>query len=1586
MNLNGSSSTPSVITTSSLHSIDLSSNYGGIIELSTYKKARNSLFQLFDYVSSSTPSFFGLHVFISLWRIIQYFGPALACNYRNFWGEGSIMLRVLDIGSVIFHFIPVSFRGDYSFIFLYIYSIIFFLFYVFILVSANYLTQNAKLPKGVPIFISVFMSTVGYIFQPVCSMLIGELIGRMIMDSEKYANLNNILSLVLAAFFSTIYFWLYSAIYSVSIIFKPDSLMTIVPSVQILTLVVYYSVTLTIGLASQLSRIPRMILTVIGLLEYGASIPIILLKGSFVTEFYLQALLATSFTSIVLLLIVVIFDAMEKMAQEYMIIIVIAVWISDYLVTHFIYQAQMTRNARLLDKIEEDNELIDLIKSPIYLIDLIVTGFRITHPICISFRLLKMSIERFPKNADIWMLFAKFTAIYPEENQQLSFIAVGISQNRIKGALAKYTHQQIKAIMRQRETNLIPPLKTKLDKINKQVQGTKHKVRYIWDLIIQGNIKELESVIHRAYKSIDSTEAEILHLTNQFPNSRFVARCYARFLRDVVADHAGHKQWAANVSLLQRGISVTSDQAHELGLRAFQNLPQTLDVQLQVQPTQGVLTEDTITQDIDPDDDHAAIDAELRMSVRESINKLKIPSYRAARIVRFAFLFIFFVAPVITIAIYLPIYLNSIISPLEFMYYIAELRTTIFQALGSSEHYMLENLNATNQKGVQIFPLHENGGIEGEEDPPHSFGGNYDSRKQSEFLNNKLSSILPNLRSLMSYHPDNEIMNQVRNTIFGENLTFISVSEPEHLPGWQPNTTNASLTTYQITPSLKSAQSATMQIIIHINKLIQLEEIPFDALNQPFATVPFNNARTITNQLSDALDLIKEYVILADDDMQHTIMIVVIVICCSVPILYTISSVLIIVRTTKEKMMIYKCLASLPKNVVSRVADSFKVLKKEEDDEMKSAKTHDEELNKQEENMLKIFATSSDSGGGKAADIITITIVTFIIVVLHVLITIFIYLFIRDTSQKQSHVTPHFDFIMGAYAYDLASLMILLALPATAHPLPIYHIVNFDYLKVLYIISEWQNRSINNFRAVRFGDKSANAIPFQSLGASIDLTKNSSECKDGQKPLTPHDCYNCWSPDILLSYSQMKVQSYLTHFLISQDVFPGNDTTIHHIWHSHQVHIFDEYFSPMFENLINIVSKIFVNQQPQVIAFAFIFLIIAIIAELVHMRFLYISENRQKFALRLLLHCPGNVVVSNSHITALLSGNFHEKQIDSTTRDAEFYEILVKYMPDSIIILDLDGNIKSANNATQRIYGIDTTHLTGSHITKLGDRFKDGNAFKEIFDKAEKVSCDKNCVYVDDEGNDVHIEMSFTVLTENYLVTTRDVTQTVNYNLLITDEKMKSDRLLSSILPARLVPRVQAGEKNISFAVQSVTIVFMDIVSFTPWCGSLPAATVMKTLNLLFKEYDALVAVHTTMTKIKCIGDCYMAAGGIFAEINQPAVHAKDVVEFGLDAIESLEELNVKIDQKLQIRVGINTGGPIVAGVLGTEKPTFEILGPTINMAQQMEHHGIPMKVHISRAVYELIYGGNFEVKERGEIEIKNGTVVTYVIKGRNQK
>jgi class 3 adenylate cyclase len=145
----------------------------------------------------------------------------------------------------------------------------------------------------------------------------------------------------------------------------------------------------------------------------------------------------------------------------------------------------------------------------------------------------------------------------------------------------------------------------------------------------------------------------------------------------------------------------------------------------------------------------------------------------------------------------------------------------------------------------------------------------------------------------------------------------------------------------------------------------------------------------------------------------------------------------------------------------------------------------------------------------------------------------------------------------------------------------------------------------------------------------------------------------------------------------------------------------------------------------------------------------------------------------------------------------------------------------------------------------------------------------------------------------------------------------------------------------------------------------------MSTLNLIFRYLDGIISKLSTMERIKLIGDCYVAGGGIFSEPNVPTVHAKEAVTFGLKALEKIQRVNIEKNMNLRIRVGIHTGGPIIAVVIGLGKPTFEILVPAVVMAQQMGHSGVPMCVQMSRSVYELINGTNIKAKERGNIKIK---------------
>ena len=432
------------------------------------------------------------------------------------------------------------------------------------------------------------------------------------------------------------------------------------------------------------------------------------------------------------------------------------------------------------------------------------------------------------------------------------------------------------------------------------------------------------------------------------------------------------------------------------------------------------------------------------------------------------------------------------------------------------------------------------------------------------------------------------------------------------------------------------------------------------------------------------------------------------------------------------------------------------------------------------------------------------------------------------------------------------------------------------------------------------------------------------------------------------------------------------------IWHILIHPLYDGFFKPVSDSFLETVSNELQLRKNTIYPPIIAMIVVVFILEIITIVHVLSIDTHIRQVLKLLLHCPPDVVLSTPKILKVLSGNFVSRESDSMDRHGEFFNLTFAQLPEAVMYADTDLNVEAANEACSRIFP--NQEIVGENLVTLFSSFVGDT--KALFGasgtKKEMLTLKR------EDGDDVHLEVTVNHTSGKIVATLKDVTQIVRYNTLIREERAKADQILSTILPSSIVRRFQEGEKNISFAVQSASVVFIDVADFNTWGVSVPPATVMSTLTALFARFDSLISNKPTMTKIKSIGDCYMAAGGIFSEVNQPAEHAKEAVGFGLEAIRTTIEFGKEQSEKVRIRVGANTGGPIVAGVLTVAKPTFEIVGAPINLAQEMGSHGIPMAVHITRSVYELIYGDTFTIRERGTVEVKGGTVITYIVTQKN--
>jgi len=216
----------------------------------------------------------------------------------------------------------------------------------------------------------------------------------------------------------------------------------------------------------------------------------------------------------------------------------------------------------------------------------------------------------------------------------------------------------------------------------------------------------------------------------------------------------------------------------------------------------------------------------------------------------------------------------------------------------------------------------------------------------------------------------------------------------------------------------------------------------------------------------------------------------------------------------------------------------------------------------------------------------------------------------------------------------------------------------------------------------------------------------------------------------------------------------------------------------------------------------------------------------------------------------------------------------------------------------------------------------------------------------------------------------------------LRQEQEKAENLLLNILPRSIADRLKDERQPIADQFPSASILFADVVDFTPWSQPLPPAEVVGYLDHLFSHFDELAEQHG-LEKIKTIGDCYMVAAGV--PTPRPD-HARALAFMALDMLEAMGSDEGVGHLGLELRVGINSG-PVVAGVIGRKRFLYDLWGDAVNTASRMESHGAAGRIQITRETYQLL-ADEFECEPRGTITVKGkGEIDTwYLIHPRSER
>jgi PAS domain S-box-containing protein len=345
-----------------------------------------------------------------------------------------------------------------------------------------------------------------------------------------------------------------------------------------------------------------------------------------------------------------------------------------------------------------------------------------------------------------------------------------------------------------------------------------------------------------------------------------------------------------------------------------------------------------------------------------------------------------------------------------------------------------------------------------------------------------------------------------------------------------------------------------------------------------------------------------------------------------------------------------------------------------------------------------------------------------------------------------------------------------------------------------------------------------------------------------------------------------------------------------------------------------------------------------------------------------------------------------KRVLDALQEAEEKFRSIFENAAEGIFQIAPDGTCLNANPALIEMYGYDSFADLQASVQDMASMYVDRihhEASLQLLNQQNSIANFESQAYRKD-GSIMWISENARAVRDRsgqlmyYEGTVQDITQRKRAEEALRIEQEKSERLLLNVLPKSIAERLKADETHIADRFEEATILFADLVDFTTLSAQMPPSQLVDVLNEIFSTFDQLALAYR-LEKIKTIGDAYMVAGGIPQSMHD---HAEAMAEMALEMQWAIAQTLGDNEQSFKLRIGINTG-PVVAGVIGIRKFTYDLWGDTVNLASRMESHGQPGYIQVTESFYQRVKD-RYVFESRGSIEVKGrGLMPTYWLCGR---
>ncbi len=345
-----------------------------------------------------------------------------------------------------------------------------------------------------------------------------------------------------------------------------------------------------------------------------------------------------------------------------------------------------------------------------------------------------------------------------------------------------------------------------------------------------------------------------------------------------------------------------------------------------------------------------------------------------------------------------------------------------------------------------------------------------------------------------------------------------------------------------------------------------------------------------------------------------------------------------------------------------------------------------------------------------------------------------------------------------------------------------------------------------------------------------------------------------------------------------------------------------------------------------------------------------------------------------------------KRVLDALQEAEEKFRSIFENAAEGIFQIAPDGTCLNANPALIEMYGYESFADLQASVRDMASVYVDRTHHEESLRllnqdnsianfESQAYRKDGSIMWISENARAVRDRLGYLMYYEG---TVQDITKRKRAEEALRIEQEKSERLLLNVLPKSIAERLKADETHIADRFEEATILFADLVDFTTLSAQMPPNQLVDVLNEIFSTFDQLALAYR-LEKIKTIGDAYMVAGGIPQSMHD---HAEAMAEMALEMQWAIAQTLGENGESFKLRIGINTG-PVVAGVIGIRKFTYDLWGDTVNLASRMESHGQPGSIQVTESFYQRVKD-RYTFEPRGAIEVKGrGLMQTYWLCGR---